>query len=55
MLIVSRHSPVTGAGGFLGTTVASTILEVGGDVVCLDVMEAPKGSDWGKCLPHIAS
>lgn len=39
---------VTGASGFLGVTVAAAILESGGDVVCLDVMEAPKPDDWGE-------
>ncbi|KAK9770837.1 putative D-arabinitol 2-dehydrogenase [Seiridium cardinale] len=37
---------VTGASGFLGTTVAGSILESGGDVVCLDVVDAPKPADW---------
>lgn len=39
---------VTGASGFLGTTVAASVLETGGDVICLDVMDSPKSSDWGK-------
>ncbi|KAI6084256.1 oxidoreductase [Hypoxylon rubiginosum] len=37
---------VTGANGFIGTTVAASILESGGDVVCLDVVETPTSSDW---------
>ncbi|CAG9994398.1 unnamed protein product [Clonostachys byssicola] len=41
-----RTIVVTGATGFLGTTVAATILESGGDVVCLDVMETPSSADW---------
>jgi nucleoside-diphosphate-sugar epimerase len=39
---------VTGAGGFLGTTVAQSIVESGGDVVCLDVVQNPASADWGK-------
>ncbi|KAM0561262.1 hypothetical protein ACHAPJ_003140 [Fusarium lateritium] len=37
---------VTGAGGFLGTTVAKSIVESGGDVVCLDVVQKPSSADW---------
>ncbi|KAJ5084728.1 hypothetical protein NUU61_009307 [Penicillium alfredii] len=37
---------VTGAGGLVGTTVTQAILESGGDVVCLDVMEAPNQAEW---------
>ncbi|KAI1763547.1 oxidoreductase [Hypoxylon sp. FL1150] len=41
-----RTIVVTGANGFLGTTVAASILESGGDVLCLDVVETPTSSDW---------
>ncbi|KAI0025803.1 oxidoreductase [Xylariomycetidae sp. FL0641] len=41
-----RTIVVTGANGFLGTTLATAILESGGDVVCLDVMESPTSADW---------
>ncbi|KAH7127616.1 oxidoreductase [Dactylonectria macrodidyma] len=41
-----RTIVVTGASGFLGTTVAKSIIESGGDVVCLDVVEKPESADW---------
>ncbi|KAJ4315830.1 hypothetical protein N0V84_008164 [Fusarium piperis] len=41
-----RTIVVTGASGFLGTTVAKSIIESGGDVVCLDVVEKPQSADW---------
>ncbi|KAI0171225.1 oxidoreductase [Pestalotiopsis sp. NC0098] len=41
---------VTGASGFLGTTVAASVLETGGDVICLDVVDSPKSSDWDAVL-----
>ncbi|KAJ5807970.1 hypothetical protein N7474_009239 [Penicillium riverlandense] len=44
---------VTGAGGFLGTTVTESILESGGDVICLDVMDTPKALEWEN-IEHIA-
>ncbi|KAJ5379857.1 uncharacterized protein N7496_002285 [Penicillium cataractarum] len=41
-----RTIVVTGAAGFLGVAVTASILESSGDVVCLDVMEEPKPSEW---------
>ncbi|KAI1343299.1 oxidoreductase [Xylariaceae sp. FL0016] len=41
-----RTIVVTGASGFLGTTVAASILESGGDVVCIDVVDEPESSEW---------
>lgn len=40
---------VTGANGFLGTTLAIAILESGGDVVCLDLPEETTATNWSKC------
>ncbi|KAJ5758094.1 uncharacterized protein N7511_006788 [Penicillium nucicola] len=37
---------VTGAAGFMGTTLTVAILESGADVVCLDIMSAPKQEEW---------
>lgn len=39
---------VTGAAGFVGVEISGTILESGGDVVCLDVIDAPPVDSWGK-------
>ncbi|KAI1504791.1 oxidoreductase [Biscogniauxia marginata] len=41
-----RTIVVTGASGFLGTTVAASVLESGGDVVCLDIAATPISTDW---------
>ncbi|KAG9250478.1 oxidoreductase [Emericellopsis atlantica] len=46
----NRTIIVTGAGGFLGTTVAKTIIESGGDVVCLDLVENPQSVYWKQVL-----
>ncbi|KAJ4251060.1 hypothetical protein NW762_011711 [Fusarium torreyae] len=37
---------VTGATGYLGVTVTKAILESGGDVVCLDLVEKPPTKAW---------
>ncbi|OGE51891.1 hypothetical protein PENARI_c012G00007 [Penicillium arizonense] len=37
---------VTGAAGFMGTTLTEAMLESGADVVCLDVMSSPKQEEW---------
>lgn len=42
----SDFTIVTGASGFLGVTVIAAVLECGGDVVGLDVVETPKADDW---------
>ncbi|KAE8349944.1 hypothetical protein BDV28DRAFT_163277 [Aspergillus coremiiformis] len=41
-----RTIVITGAHGFLGTTLAMAILESGGDVVCLDLPESPTAENW---------
>ncbi|GCB23719.1 D-arabinitol 2-dehydrogenase [Aspergillus awamori] len=46
--IISISPGITGATGFLGTTLAIAILESGGDVVCLDLASAPNSPDWNK-------
>ncbi|KAE8143498.1 hypothetical protein BDV38DRAFT_292090 [Aspergillus pseudotamarii] len=43
---LSRPFLLTGANGFLGTTLAMAILESGGDVVCLDLPEEPTAKNW---------
>ncbi|KAL1852837.1 hypothetical protein Daus18300_012000 [Diaporthe australafricana] len=43
----NRTIVVTGAAGFLGTTVAKAIIESGGDVIGLDVGEEPQSAAWG--------
>ncbi|KAL2818720.1 hypothetical protein BDW59DRAFT_151908 [Aspergillus cavernicola] len=43
----NRTVIITGATGFLGTTLAIAILESGGDVVCLDISATPTASNWG--------
>ena len=37
---------VTGAGRGLGITLASAVLDAGGDVVCLDVLPQPSEVEW---------
>ncbi|KAI3062386.1 hypothetical protein CBS147343_8738 [Aspergillus niger] len=44
----NRTIIITGATGFLGTTLAIAILESGGDIVCLDLASAPNSPDWNK-------
>lgn len=47
-------SAVTGANGFLGSTLAIAILESGADVICLDLAPTPTPSKWSKPLhPHL--
>ncbi|KAI1841787.1 hypothetical protein JX265_007109 [Neoarthrinium moseri] len=41
-----RTVVVTGASGFLGTTVTESVLESGGDVICLDVLDKPTAPSW---------
>lgn len=38
---------VTGAGRGLGITLATAVLEHGGDVVCLDILPEPSKTEWG--------
>ncbi|KAJ5151420.1 short-chain dehydrogenase [Penicillium canariense] len=38
---------ITGANGFLGTTLAIAIMESGADVVCLDLAPKPTATNWG--------
>lgn len=45
---------VTGATGFLGTTLAIAILESGGDVICLDIGASPVASNWGEFYDGIS-
>ncbi|GAT25827.1 short-chain dehydrogenase [Aspergillus luchuensis] len=42
---------ITGATGFLGTTLAIAILESGGDVVCLDLAPVQNSPDWRTSFP----
>ncbi|ETS78615.1 hypothetical protein PFICI_10677 [Pestalotiopsis fici W106-1] len=44
--LADRTIIITGASGFLGTTVAQSVMESGGDVVCLDIMDSPKSAEW---------
>ncbi|PYI03704.1 oxidoreductase [Aspergillus sclerotiicarbonarius CBS 121057] len=44
----NRSVIITGATGFLGTTLAIAILESGGDVVCLDLAPSPTASNWNE-------
>lgn len=41
-----RTIVVTGAGRGLGITLATAVLEHGGDVVCLDVLPEPSKTEW---------
>ncbi|PYI06057.1 short-chain dehydrogenase, partial [Aspergillus sclerotiicarbonarius CBS 121057] len=44
----NRSIIITGANGFLGTTLAISIFESGADVVCLDLAASPNASNWGE-------
>lgn len=37
---------ITGAGRGLGITLAAAVLEAGGDVACLDILEEPAQAEW---------
>ncbi|KAJ6120095.1 short-chain dehydrogenase [Penicillium sp. IBT 18751x] len=39
---------ITGASGFLGTTLAIAMFESGADAICLDLSETPTASNWGE-------
>ncbi|RSL43678.1 hypothetical protein CEP54_014991 [Fusarium duplospermum] len=39
---------ITGGAGYLGIEVAGSILETGGDVICLDVLENPPAEPWSQ-------
>lgn len=41
-----RTVVLTGAGRGLGITLASAVLDAGGDVVCLDVLPQPSETEW---------
>ena len=45
-----RTIVVTGGAGALGSAVVRAVLESGGDVVCLDVVDVPAESVWGMTL-----
>lgn len=44
---------VTGGGGAVGLEAARSILESGGDVVCLDRQDKPLPGPWGKYIVTI--
>ncbi|KAJ5218501.1 short-chain dehydrogenase [Penicillium cinerascens] len=44
----NRTVIITGATGFLGTTLAIAICESGADVVCLDLAQTPTATNWGE-------
>lgn len=41
-----RTVVVTGAGRGLGITLATAVLEAGGDVICLDILPEPSKEEW---------
>jgi NAD(P)-dependent dehydrogenase (short-subunit alcohol dehydrogenase family) len=43
-----RTVVVTGAGRGLGITLATAVLEAGGDVVCLDILPSPSEEEWSQ-------
>lgn len=49
-IITKYKAAVTGASGFLGTTLAIAIIESGADIVCLDLSPTPNASNWSKNL-----
>ncbi|KAL2838634.1 hypothetical protein BJY01DRAFT_257982 [Aspergillus pseudoustus] len=42
-----RSVVITGGIGFLGLTVAQSVLESGGDAYCLDYLDGPRAETWG--------
>ena len=46
---------VTGGAGALGSAVVEAVLESGGDVVCLDVVDAPAEGQWSDHVHQIHS
>ncbi len=44
--LAERTVVITGAGRGLGLTLASAVLDAGGDVVCLDVLPQPSEVEW---------
>ncbi|KAG8624319.1 hypothetical protein KVT40_007386 [Elsinoe batatas] len=45
-LLKERTITITGAAGFLGSTLATAILQSGADVIALDLLPAPPASSW---------
>ncbi|KAF0324337.1 short chain dehydrogenase reductase family [Colletotrichum asianum] len=46
----NRTIIITGGAGYLGVEAAGCILDSGGDVVCLDVVEKPRTEVWNQLL-----
>ncbi|KAL4978712.1 hypothetical protein BDW66DRAFT_164439 [Aspergillus desertorum] len=44
--LTNRTVAITGGGRGLGITLASAVLEAGGDVACLDLLPAPSAKEW---------
>jgi hypothetical protein len=49
-LLNALTEKVTGATGFLGSTLAITMLESGADVVCLDLPPTPTAQNWSQYI-----
>lgn len=45
---------VSGGGGSVGLEVARSVLESGGDVVCLDSQDEPLAEPWGQSSTGIS-
>jgi NADP-dependent 3-hydroxy acid dehydrogenase YdfG len=46
--LVGKTVAVTGGGRGLGITLALAIVEAGGNVACLDILESPSASEWAQ-------
>jgi NAD(P)-dependent dehydrogenase (short-subunit alcohol dehydrogenase family) len=44
--LTNRTIAITGGGRGLGITLASAVLEAGGDVACLDLLPVPSAEEW---------
>ncbi|KEF60681.1 uncharacterized protein A1O9_02242 [Exophiala aquamarina CBS 119918] len=48
--LAGRSVVVTGAGRGLGITLATAVLEAGGDAICLDILPEPSKEDWANIV-----
>lgn len=47
-LVLTTTQTVTGGGGAMGLEVAKSVLETGGDVICVDRAPTILTQEWGK-------
>lgn len=52
--LAGKTVAITGAARGIGISLAMAIVEAGGSVACLDILEAPAPTEWSK-MQHLAS